>query len=113
MTPVFQKTGCFRRDLLQVVWQSAPLVHLLAKFVNDRSRIVLLLLCRKPFPFVEYDLLLSGRSSALLWLRDRSDEFCAPTPLDDFLCGLSVIKLPVARRVFVRRIQNGVFEERI
>ena len=55
MTPVLEETLGVRRDL-PVVWvgQAAPLVNVVAELVYDRgSRVVLLLLGRKPLPFVE------------------------------------------------------------
>ena len=60
VSPVLKETGRLWCDLPQIVWQLAPLINLLTKFIYDRRRIVLLLFCRKPFPFIEDNLLLSG-----------------------------------------------------
>ena len=60
MPPLLKEAGRFWCDLPQIAWQLAPLINLLAKFIYDRRRIVLLLFCRKPFPFIEDNLLLSG-----------------------------------------------------
>jgi hypothetical protein len=67
---------------------------------------------RKPFAFVEDELLLDGQSLALSGLRDRHDELRGPPALDDLLCRLPlVIKFPVTRRVLVRRVEDRTFEE--
>ena len=55
-----QKASRFWSDLPQVGWQLAPLVYLLAKVIDEGCRVGLLLLGRKPFPFIEYNLLLGG-----------------------------------------------------
>ena len=67
--PVLKQAGRFGRDLPMIgVGQAPPCVHVLAHSIDDRGRVILLLFRRKPFAFVENDLLLRWRlafSSAL------------------------------------------------
>ena len=59
IAPMQKKPGGFRGNLpLARIGQCPPRVHVASDFVDGRSRIVLLLLARKPFAFVEYDFLL-------------------------------------------------------
>ena len=115
MTPMLKQARGLGRHLpLVCARKSAPLVDLLTQFVDDRSRIVLLLLGRKAFAFVKNDLLLVGGASSLLWLRNRRNKFCAAPLVDGSLRWLpSIVQLPMLRRVFIRRIQDRVFEERV
>jgi hypothetical protein len=68
----------FRLDQPVVrIFQFSPLIDAAPEFVDDRSRIVLLRFCGKPFAFVENDLLLLGLYLVLSGLGDRSDELRA------------------------------------
>ena len=72
--------------------QLTPLVHMMAKLVDYRSRVVLLFLGRK---LVENQ---RGLLPALLLLRlgNRSDELCTAASLDNLLRGLPVgIEFPM------------------
>jgi len=54
--PVLEKAGGFRGDQPLVgVGQRPPGVHVAAHIVDKRGGVVLLLLCREPFAFVEYE----------------------------------------------------------
>jgi hypothetical protein len=54
--PVLQKLSGFRGHLpLRRIRQGTPCVYIAANFINDRGRIVLLLLGRKSLPFLEYE----------------------------------------------------------
>ena len=67
--PVLQQPGCLRGDLpLAGVRQLPPCVHVAADLVDDRGRIVLLLLGREALALVEHEVRLCGglcASSAL------------------------------------------------
>src|SRR6266700_3965083 len=109
---MLEEPSRLRRDLPLIgIGQGTPCVNITADFIDDRSRIVLLLLGRKPLAFVEHKSRLCSHLM-LLRFRDRSDEFGTAAALDDLLRGLpSLIKLPVPDRVIVWRVQNWVVEE--
>ena len=114
MPPVLQQSSRLGCDLPLVLGQFAPLVHVLAHFVDDRGRVVLLLGRGQPVTFVEHDVLLRHGSAALLRLRDRRDELRAPPPFDLLLRRLAVrIEFPVFPWIFVGRVEDGVVEERV
>ena len=72
---------------------------------NDRGRIVLLILRRQTLALVE-DKAGLGRRLPLLRLRNWGDEFRAAAGIDNALCRLAtLIKLPVAPRIAVWRVQ--------
>ncbi len=103
------------RDLpLTGTRQGAPGVHMSSNFLNEGGDVVLLLLRGKPIAFVENKCLLCGRLLPLLWFRDRRNEFGPASALDGLLSRLATrIEFPVASRVFVRRIEDGMVEKRI
>ena len=113
MPPMLEQPGRLRRDLpLAGIGQGAPRVHVAAHLVDDRGRVVLLLLGREPLAFVEDDFLLRGDLLALLRLRDRRDELGPPAVFDDLLRRLPVlVQLPMPLRAFVGRVQDRVVEE--
>ena len=114
MPPVLQEPRRFRRDLPLIgIGQRPPRVDVAADFVDDRSRVVLLLLRRKPLAFVEHESRLRG-GFALLRLRDRRDEFGAAPALDDLLRRLPrLIELPMPPWALVGRVQNRMIKKRI
>ena len=104
MPPMLEKASGFGRDLPLIrIRQAAPLVYVVAEFVDDgRGRFVLLLLGREPLAFVENQVLLIILSLAFPWLRNGRDELRAAPGFDDLLRWLAlVIKLPVALRVLI------------
>src|ERR1700730_5874562 len=106
--------GLGRHQPVAGTWQLSPLVHLIAKIIDDQSRIVLLLLCRKPFSFIENQSVLGRFSLLLLGFGNRGNELCATSSLNNLLCGLPfTVKLPMAFRGAVRRVQNWAFEKLI
>src|SRR5690606_4117488 len=94
--------------------QAAPRVYRAADLIDDRRELVLLLLGRKALAFVEAQLRLRSSACPLFRLRDRRDERNLAALLDDPLGRLTVlVELPVAARVLVWRIQDGLVEERV
>ena len=86
---MLEKPGGFRGNLpLTRIGQCPPRIHVASNLVDGRSRIVLLLLARKPFAFVEYDFLLRA-GLVLLRLRNWRDKFGAAPFLDNLLRGLA------------------------
>ena len=64
--PVMQKARGFRSNLpVTRIRQLPPSVHMTAKLIYNRSRIVLLFFFGKPFSFIKYELLLICRSFPL------------------------------------------------
>jgi len=83
-----------------------------AELVDDRGRVVLLLLSREASPFVEVKLRLVDATLSLAGFGDWGDEADGPARIDDPLSGLTVaIELPVASWVVVGRVEDGVVEE--
>jgi hypothetical protein len=79
--------------------------------VNDRG-MVLLFLRRKPFALVKNYLLLFGSPFPFSGFRNRRDKFRAAAALDNLLRRLTlIVEFPVSRWVFVRRVQDRMFEE--
>ena len=69
MPPVLKKTGSFRSDLPLIrIGQGTPCIHKAAHFINDGSRVILLRLCGKPLPLIEYECVLCSRRFPFLWL---------------------------------------------
>ena len=98
MTPMLKQARRFGRDL-PVIWirRHPPPIHKATDRVNGRSEIILLVLGRKPFAFVQHHFDLPSRSFAFLWLRDRRDELRAATALNNPLRGLTrVIEFPMS-----------------
>ena len=95
------------------IWQTPPKTDCSPNLIDDRCRIVLLVLCRKAFAFIEDEVVgLDLRPAALLGLRDGGDEIGTTSFLDDRLRGLPVrIEFPVPSRRLVRRVQYRVIEE--
>jgi hypothetical protein len=90
MPPVLKQPGRLGRDLpLAGIGQSAPTVHALAHLVDDGSRIVFLILVRKPLALVEHERGLFDLGFALFWLGDWGNEFGAAALIDDALGRLS------------------------
>src|SRR6266567_7979489 len=59
LAPMLEESSRLRRDLPLIgVGQGTPCVDITADFIDDRSRIVLLLLGRKPLALIEYKYLL-------------------------------------------------------
>ena len=113
--PVLEQPGGFRRHLPLVgIGQGPPRVHMSPDLVDDRGRVVLLLLGREALPFVEDKALSAPQLLALLRLRDRRDELGTAPGVDDLLGGLAgLVQLPVPRRVLVGGVQDRLVEERI
>ena len=113
MPPVLEEARRLRRHLPLVrIGQGTPRVHVAADLVDDRGRVVLLLLGRKPLAFVEYESLLC-RGLALLRLRDRRDEF-APRRVS-MICwwAARLVELPMPRGYSYGELRIGLVEERI
>ncbi len=111
MTPVLEKTSSFRCNSPLGQRELTPPINLLAHSIDDGSMDILLILGRK---IVEQQVVLFG--SALLVSRpgDGCDELSRTPALDNLLCRLpAVIQLPMARRIFIRRVENRMVEERI
>src|ERR1043166_5985241 len=86
----------------------------MAEFVDDRGRVVLLLLSREFFSLIEDDGLLVTFAAAFPRLGDRGDKLYAAASLDDSLGGLAVfVEFPVAGGDFIRRIENRLLEEQV
>jgi len=84
-----------------------------AEFVDDgRGLLVLLLLGGEPLAFVENQVLLIALPFAFPWFRNGRDELGLAPGFDDLLRRLAlVIKLPVALRVLIGRVENRPLEE--
>jgi hypothetical protein len=88
MAPVLQQPGGLRRHVpLARVGQLAPDIHALPQLIDDRRRVVLLLLGREPFALVEDNVALGRGPLPLFRLGDRRDEFGAAAPADDLPVG--------------------------
>ena len=110
---MLEKTCGFGGDL-PLVWvrPAAPLIYMMAKLVDDRGLIVLLLFSGKPLAFVENDLLLIRLPLALPRPGNWRNELRAASRFDNPLRRLAlVIKLPVADRFVIGRIENRPLEE--
>jgi PepSY-associated TM region len=105
--------GASGRIVNGVCGQFSPLIDAAPEFVDDRSRIVLLRFCGKPFAFVENDLLLLGLYLVLSGLGDRSDELRAAAAFNGALRRLAIVEFPIAGWVLIRRVENGPLEELI
>ena len=74
---MLQQASCRRcHPPLGWLWPSSPTIHMAANLVEDRGRIVLLLLSGKSRPFVEDNFFRFALALPLLGFRDRCDEFC-------------------------------------
>src|SRR5690348_1933811 len=104
--PVLEKPGRLRSHLPLIrVRQGTPRIHVAANFIDNRSRIVLLLLRRKPLAFIENDFLLCIDALPFLGLWNRRDELGAAAGFKNLLRGLPVlIQLPMFRRALVWRV---------
>jgi hypothetical protein len=113
--PMLKQAGGFRGDLPVVqILKATPLVHISAQLIDDRGWIVLLLLGRETFAFVKDHLDLLSRSLALSGLWNGRDELGAAPLLDDLLGRLPFfIKLPAAKGVLVRGIEDWFLKEAI
>ncbi|NTU63788.1 MAG: hypothetical protein HGB05_10400, partial [Chloroflexi bacterium] len=92
LSEVLEQARRLGRDL-PVVWirPASPLVYLRAELINNRSGVVLLLLIREPFDFIENHFhLLSNRILPLPGLWNRGDKLCAAALLNDSLCRLAL-----------------------
>ena len=115
-TPVFEETFGFGGDLpIFRVGPSAPAVDVNAELVDDSGGLFVLLLGGgETGAFVEREALLLGFSFLPARFRDRSDEFGFTAGVDRFpgrLAGL--VEFPVAERVIVGGIEDGVIEKRV
>ncbi len=112
---MLQQTRRFGRDLpIGGIRQTAPLVNVMSKLVDDRRGIVLLLFGRKPLAFVENHLLLVSRAFSLSGFWNRRDELRAAAAFDDLLSRLPLaIKLPMARGVGIRGIEDGLLKKTV
>ena len=111
--PVLKEARRLGRDLpLTLIGQGAPLIYVPAQLVDDRSRVILLVLRGKPFSFVEDDFLLFTRSFAFLGLGNGGDELGPAAIFDDFLSGLTLgVQLPMPQRKAIRRVEDRSFEK--
>jgi len=114
MAPMLKQPRRLGRDLpLAGIFQRAPCVHMPTHLVDDRGGVVLLLLRRETFAFIEDEGRLRGHL-VLLWLWNRRNEFCAASAFDDLLCRLPrLVELPIPVRVVVRGVENRLIEKRI
>ena len=91
-----------------------PLHAFDADLVDDWRGIVLLLLCRESYPFVENHRLLSGSSLPLLWLRNGCNELRLAPDLDDLLRRLPLgIEFPMPLRRRVGGVQDRMIKKEI
>ncbi len=113
VSPVLKQSLSFRRDLpLARAGKIPPRIQVSTYFVDNRCRVVLLLLCGDAFPLIEDNLLLSIQALALLGLRNRCYKFRLAAEVFKFLCRLAVIvQLPVPPRTLIGRVQNGGFKK--
>ena len=115
VSPVLEQAHCFRADLpLGGVGPGPPHIHVLAHFIDDGGRIVLLFLGGEALPLVEHHLglLPSLFLLPLLRLWNRRDELGPPPSVQDLLSRLPLgVQLPVPLWVLVGRVQDGVVEE--
>ena len=95
-------------------WRLGDAVDELVVLVDGRRRVVLLLFAREPIALVEHHLALF-RATTLPSRRGNSrDVGRRPTLADNAVRGLSVlVELPVARRVLIRRVEDGRLEEAV
>ncbi len=110
--PVLEQARRFRRDQPVVgIGQLAPAFDVGADLVDDRGRVVLLLLGRKIVAGVEHHLGLR-LAAPLLRLRDRRDQVRAAADVEDPVGGLAVlVQLPVAAGIVIGRVQDRTLEE--
>lgn len=104
VAPVLQEPGRGRCHPPRVrLLNLTPAIDVVAQFVDNRRRIVLLLLRGQSQTFIEdHSLLLTG-TSLLLWLRNRSEKLYRPPTVQNPLSRLAMfIQFPVPRRVFIR-----------
>src|SRR5690606_6113935 len=114
LAPVPKETSGLGGHTPTLFRRGTPPIHLRADLADDRFRLVLLVLRRDSPPLVEVEIeiLLARGAATFLRLRDRRDELRPAPRFDDPLRWLSVaIELPVAARVLVGGVQNGLREE--
>ena len=106
--PMLEQACRFRADLpLGRVGQGPPRIHVLAHFIDDGGRIVLLFLGGESLPLVKHHLGLLPGLFPLLWLRNRRDELGAATPVQDLLSRLSLGSPAPSVAVGTRRASSG------
>jgi len=94
------------------VRQATPLIDMASEFVDIRCRVVLLVVTRQPFAFVEHHLLLCRPASPFPRLWNRSNELRSAATLDDALRRLPVaVQLPMSFRTFIRRVEDRARKE--
>jgi hypothetical protein len=113
VSPMLEQPCRLRRHLpLARIWQVAPVGDVLADFIDDRGRVVLLLGGRNILRTAQDHLLLVLRQAALLRLRHRRDELGAAPALDDAVGRLVVrVQLPMPARAGIGRIQDRALVE--
>lgn len=113
--PVLEQPSRLRGHMpLLGVRQRTPDVDALPQFVDDRRRVVLLLLGRKALALIEHNVALSWRLLPLLRFRDRRDEFGTATPLADVPGGLTGrVEFPMSNGILVGRVEDRLLEEPI
>jgi hypothetical protein len=113
MAPMLKEAGGFRGHLPLVgVRQVAPRRDVTANFVDDRGRVVLLLLCGKPVAGAETQFALARRASPPLRLRHRGDQFRAPAAPDDAIGRLAIlVEFPMPGGMRVGRVEDRPLEK--
>lgn len=113
LAPVLEQARRFRRNKPIVgAGELPPLVDLPTKVVNDRGRVVKLLLGRKARTLIEDDRFLCFGTLSFLWFGNGGNELSLAAILDDLLGRLPMrIQLPVAGRVLIGRVQDRMLKE--
>src|SRR5207248_2151823 len=109
VAPVVEQARGLRRHAGRA---QTPLIDVPAQLVDDRRRVVLLLGRGDAGALVEHQGLLRSRGLPLLRLRDRGNELGRPPKFHQMAGRLALlVELPVPPRVFVRRVEDRLFEE--
>ncbi len=113
VAPMLQQTRCLRRHApVGRIRDGAPLVHPQTQGIDDRRRIILLVLCRNAFTFVEHKPRLLGCTLALSGLGNRRDELGWAPAFDNLLRRLPLfVELPMTLGICIRGVQDGLLEE--
>ena len=113
--PVLQQPRRLRRHVPLVrIREAPPQVNPLSELVNDRGRVILLLLGGEALVCLEGQVPLALASPAFLWLGDRRDELRPPASRDQRVGRLAIpIEFPVLSRVVVGRVADRSLEKGI
>lgn len=110
-----EQPGGFRRHASIVrTEEPTPRIHPRPKLVEDGRSVVLLLADRETVFVLDRELRLRTPPGAFARFGDGCDELRRAPPRQHLLGGLEVpVKLPMPGRVRVRRVEDGVVEERV